>query len=148
MPVVDEDDVRVGIIEAKMKGQKPPSRCPLCWDEVVVEKQEHPYGESYVTELLHMDCHTCGIVYDCRRCYRYIIHEPEKHPCIDKVLENQLCRCPPDNESSSSTDPDPEPTLLSSSSGPALTDSPASGYNMEASLRRAKVLARRKARGW
>lgn len=105
MPVVDEEYIRIRELECKMKGVKPPSRCPLCWDEVHVVSQDHPYGEGYVTELLHMECPTCGILYDCRECYRYILHEPEKHPCPDKIIDSQRCTCPAHGASTSSTSP-------------------------------------------
>ena len=144
MPVVSEEDVRVRMLECRMRGEKPPSRCPLCWDEVHIESQDHPYGESYVTEFLHMCCPTCGILYDCRECYRYILHEPEKHPCPDKLLKNQMCNCPPADASSSSTDPSNAPPP----SGTALTDWPPKPSATEASLRAMKRSALKKARGW
>lgn len=144
MPVVSEDDVRIRMLECKMRGEKPPARCPLCWSEVHIESQDHAYGESYVTEILHMDCPVCGILYDCRRCYRYILHEPEKHPCPDKLLENQKCRCPPEDVSSSSTDL--VATLPASDAAP--TAYPPKPYDAQASLRVARRRARFKSRRW
>lgn len=109
MPVVDEDEIRAGDLEAKMKGKKPPSRCPLCLSECLVVSQDHPFGEGYVTEFLHMECPVCDVLYDCRQCYGYILHQPEKHPCREKLLEHRLCKCPPESTSSTS----PETTTLS-----------------------------------
>ncbi len=142
MPVVSEDDVRIRMLECKMRGEKPPTRCPLCWDEAAVESNEVPYGETYVTEFRHIECPTCGIVLECQDCYRYTLHEPEKHPCPDKLLENQKCRCPPPDESSSSTDP----AAAFPASAAAPTDYPPKPFDMQVSVRQAKRRALWKSR--
>ncbi len=103
MPVVNEDEVRAGVIEAKMKGTYPPFRCPLCWSEASLDSNEVPYGEGYITEFKYIECPVCDIVFECKKCYRYILYKPENHPCSEKLLQAQMCKCPQEIVSNSST---------------------------------------------
>lgn len=99
------EDAAVDRLEAKMKGKghHPSSRCPFCRNRAVVESTDHPWGEGYVTEFHYIDCGLCGIIVDCVTCNRYRLHEPEKHPCLELLDKNTMCRCPP---SSGTTPPE------------------------------------------
>lgn len=90
------EDEAIDKLEAKMKGKghAASSRCPFCRNRAKVESTDHPIGESYVTEFHYIDCGLCGIIVDCRTCYRYYLHEPERHPCLELVDLSKACACP------------------------------------------------------
>lgn len=96
MPVCTVDDIRAECLEAKMRGEHPPSRCPLCWSICEVREQTHHYGYQIVVEFRDIECPNCANVGDCRTCFKYILQYPEEVQDPSVVDTAMLCTCPDD----------------------------------------------------
>lgn len=83
-------------LEAKMKGRKVQSFCPVCTWPCDIMFEEHDLGMNRVTEFLGWSCQHCRRVIECETCAGY--HRESTDLKRTEILRD-LCSCPPPEES-------------------------------------------------